>query len=629
MKKTVRLLLTFFTAAFLPATRCPRRPGSFLHQAVDLQSRPQSRAQAEIPAFDRKTNTLWMAGIVGVDVLDAETGALVSTSTPPLRLDQQRRHSRWPGCVRDRGDHPDLSRRRRVLRHRDALAGEGVNVVPVGALPDMLTFTPDGRKLAASRTRARPPRYGARIGAHRRRTFSARAGRPAGSVTIIDVKTRTVDRHGRLRGRSGLGSQRAHGYRHGFRAGIHRREQRRHTGLRHPAGRQRHRRAGPEDRPLHQDRRPRRQGLQPARQPDRPEQRRHDSFISPNVKGLYMPDSIAAYESRGKTYLVMANEGDFREDDGDRSAASTPRRRRRRSPTCVSPTPTPRRAISSPPARARSRFATTDGTLVYDSGDILDKKAAERGIYDDGRSRDKGVEPEGVALLEIGGRTYAFVGLERTLKGAVAVFDIDGPAKPTFIDMIVTEGDLAPEGLAAYHYRGDYFLAIANEVSNTTTLYRIDRNRHGEISRTVPTTTARAASTNVSSNELAHALPHRNQGQLLRSTPNVADSRLNIGDHRFDQPGFGVHRCEVQRGLPAVADGAPDGGQQQQQRPAGQRLSSCLRVGCAHVPAPPVVDQRHRARRDLAAMHVARGEAAPAPLVLQLVEAILASPRSR
>ena len=48
--------------------------------------------------------------------------------------------------------------------------------------------------------------------------------------------------------------------------------------------------------------------------------------------------------------------------------------------------------------------------------------------------------------------------------------------------MIVTDGDLSPEGLAAYQYRGEFYLAIANEVSNTTTLYGIERlrRRHGE-----------------------------------------------------------------------------------------------------------------------------------------------------
>src|SRR5262245_39853929 len=32
---------------------------------------------SEIPAFDRKTNTLWIAGVVGVDVLDADDGELL------------------------------------------------------------------------------------------------------------------------------------------------------------------------------------------------------------------------------------------------------------------------------------------------------------------------------------------------------------------------------------------------------------------------------------------------------------------------------------------------------------------------------------------------------------------------
>ena len=32
---------------------------------------------SEIPAFDHKTNTIWVAGVVGVDVLDADDGHLV------------------------------------------------------------------------------------------------------------------------------------------------------------------------------------------------------------------------------------------------------------------------------------------------------------------------------------------------------------------------------------------------------------------------------------------------------------------------------------------------------------------------------------------------------------------------
>ncbi len=35
------------------------------------------------------------------------------------------------------------------------------------------------------------------------------------------------------------------------------------------------------------------------------------------VKGLYQPDTIAAYSHKDRTYLVMANEGDSREDSAD------------------------------------------------------------------------------------------------------------------------------------------------------------------------------------------------------------------------------------------------------------------------------------------------------------------------
>lgn len=86
--------------------------------------------------------------------------------------------------------------------------------------------------------------------------------------------------------------------------------------------------------------------------------------------------------------------------------------------------------------------------------------------------------------MDIAGRTYAFVGLERTTSSAIAIFDITDPRDAQFLDMIVTPGDLSPEGLAAFKLRGDNYLAIANEVrapgapTTHTTLYRIDRVKH-------------------------------------------------------------------------------------------------------------------------------------------------------
>ncbi len=69
---------------------------------------------------------------------------------------------------------------------------------------------------------------------------------------------------------------------------------------------------------------------------------------------------------------------------------------------------------------------------------------------------------------------YSRLGIiNRTKKGAVALYDITDPLNATFLDMLVTDGDVAPEGLKAFEIAGISYLAIANEVSNTTTLYSL------------------------------------------------------------------------------------------------------------------------------------------------------------
>ena len=127
----------------------------------------------------------------------------------------------------------------------------------------------------------------------------------------------------------------------------------------------------------------------------------------------------------------MANEGDFREDNVDRTTtAASPLNRLRVVADLKSAG-----VFAAAGARSFSiRRATAE--IVYESASILDREANTRLIYDDGRSRDKGVEPDGVALLKIGSRTFAFIGLERTTKSAVAVFDITDLEDVHFLDMI-------------------------------------------------------------------------------------------------------------------------------------------------------------------------------------------------
>ena len=80
---------------------------------------------------------------------------------------------------------------------------------------------------------------------------------------------------------------------------------------------------------------------------------------------------------RGQTYLVLANEGDFREDNVDRSAAG--------SAPYSAAAPLDRLRISNRDSSPGNLYAAgarslsirdAEGTLVYDSGSILDTRGA-------------------------------------------------------------------------------------------------------------------------------------------------------------------------------------------------------------------------------------------------------------
>lgn len=207
------------------------------------------------------------------------------------------------------------------------------------------------------------------------------------------------------------------------------------------------------------------------------------NITTENVQGMYMPDSIDAYEAKdGNTYLVTANEGDARdEDERVKDASIDP---------SVDITGLDRLEISTIDGDtdgdgdidvlhsygARS-FSIWDesGDLVWDSGDAIEQLLASDhpGLWPDNRSDNKGPEPEGVFLLDIGVHTLAFIGLERA--HATMAWDITDPNNPYFLDWLLNIGDLEPEGLLAFMDEiGDFWLAVANEDSLTTTLYKLD-----------------------------------------------------------------------------------------------------------------------------------------------------------
>ncbi|HUG24825.1 choice-of-anchor I family protein [Piscinibacter sp.] len=242
------------------------------------------------------------------------------------------------------------------------------------------------------------------------------------------------------------------------------------------------------------------------------------------VRGLYLPDAIASYRAGGTTYLVTANEGDaradwpgFNEETRVRSHCSAGL-----DPAVFGPDAARllfdsnlgRLRITSAPnggsegknaagqcdalysfgARSFSIW-TTDLQRVYDSGDEFEQRTASlpnvkfNASHDndtlDGRSASKGPEPEGVVLGRFGARTFAFIGLERV--GGVMVYDVTDPHAPTFAAYENTRdgvtGDRGPEGLllipAKDSPNGKPLLVVGHEVSGTTAIYQIKLGRAG------------------------------------------------------------------------------------------------------------------------------------------------------
>ncbi|GAA4730941.1 hypothetical protein GCM10023216_23540 [Isoptericola chiayiensis] len=251
------------------------------------------------------------------------------------------------------------------------------------------------------------------------------------------------------------------------------------------------------------------------------------------VQGLYLPDGINAFSAGGETYLVTANEGDAREfgdyeeparikdlgDDGlapicaDHPAAdrTDDADLGRLDVSIASGLRADGECYSELYAFGGRSFSiwTTDGEQVFDSGDdfeqITAQAAPENFNSDHGessfesRSDAKGPEPENMAIGEVDGRTYVFVGLERV--GGIMVYDITDPADAEFVqyvnnrdfsvsaedaiddgadpaETVAAAGDLGAEGLAfvaaADSPTGEPMLAVGNEVSGSTTLFAID-----------------------------------------------------------------------------------------------------------------------------------------------------------
>jgi len=222
------------------------------------------------------------------------------------------------------------------------------------------------------------------------------------------------------------------------------------------------------------------------------------------IFGLYMPDAIASYQVGGQAFYVMANEGDDRDDfmDPDETIrvgsgsydldnATFPDEAVLKSQAELG-----RHVVSNAPGLrgdtdgdgdidqiltygGRS-FSIVDsaGNRVFDSADVIERIVAEQfpSLWDDTRSDNKGPEPEGLTVAAVGGRTYAFVALERS--NMTLAFDITDSGHVTYAGAAQHAGDISPEGVlvipAADSPTGSDLLVVSNEVSNSISVFELD-----------------------------------------------------------------------------------------------------------------------------------------------------------
>jgi DNA-binding beta-propeller fold protein YncE len=251
------------------------------------------------------------------------------------------------------------------------------------------------------------------------------------------------------------------------------------------------------------------------------------------INGILQPDAIGAYSPNGQTYIVTANEGDSRDYDSFSEEVEVSELRldpdafdvdEIEGVDSVEELQAPENLGNKNATttlgdvdgdglyeelyvfggRSFSIF-TTEGELVFDSGSDFEEITADRfgeafnndntENTGDSRSDNKGPEPEGLALGQVGDRHYAFVGLERV--GGVMVYDITDPECATFVDYVNNRdfefdiqgeiangdepasaaGDLGPEGLdfatAEESPTDDPLVFVGHEISGTTAIFRV------------------------------------------------------------------------------------------------------------------------------------------------------------
>lgn len=437
---------------------------------------------SEIVTFDAATNWLYVAAGDNIEVLNATTGVRIALLTPPAGFSGVNSVAVSGSTLAAAVDNDDPQAPGAVFLFDTGNFAAAPAQINVGAIPDMVTFTPDGSKILV---------------ANEGEPNSDYTNDPEGSISVIDVATRTVQTAdftafdaNALRDEGvrifGPGATAAQDLEPEYIA-IAADGQTAYAALQEnnalaiidlsgaapvvtdivPFGFKDHSLPG--------------NGLDPS---DR------DGGINiittDRLLGMYLPDGMVALESTTGTLLITANEGDAREYDAleeeTRLGDPAPLDRINVTNTVGITNPEPGKAYSF---GGRS-FSIWDasGNLVYDSGDMLEQIIATQfpALWADGRADNKGPEPEAVEIGVIGDQTILFVALER-FGGVMAFnltgFSLDNVFDPAFLGIIQNEDGLIerPEGLefisAAASWDGGSYLAIADEGSDVTSLWRV------------------------------------------------------------------------------------------------------------------------------------------------------------
>lgn len=233
------------------------------------------------------------------------------------------------------------------------------------------------------------------------------------------------------------------------------------------------------------------------------------------IKAYYIPDAIANYHSNGINYIVTANEGDEKEYTGFNERTTI-------GAALLDSSNFPNATILKANNNAgRMRITNNNGnidgdaaleelyclgtrsfsifnadtkTLIYDSGDDFERYTALTPSISNlfnadhsdnikkGRSRAKGPEPEGITIAQLNNQTFAFITLERV--GGVMVYDITNPNDVKFVDyknsrnVSAYGGDNGPEGVLFIKSEntttGKNYIAVANEISGTISLFEVN-----------------------------------------------------------------------------------------------------------------------------------------------------------